>query len=71
MHEFYHRADERTDRVDTAKSPIGEEFAQNGTDLSTLQAQWMKGNEILLKTINGYTTEHFIPPFNGMTQTTR
>ena len=67
MHGFDHRTDEGTDRVDTAKWQLGGEFAKYGTDLSTLQAQWTKGNEILLK-INRYTTEHFIPPFNSMTQ---
>jgi hypothetical protein len=34
---------------------------------SELESLWNKGNEILTR-VNRYTTEHFIPPFNAITQ---
>ena len=67
MHGFDHRTDENTDLVDTEKWASGGEFSKYGTDQKLLQEKWSKGHDILMG-INRYTTEHFIPPFNALTQ---
>ena len=67
MHGFDHRTDENTDLVDTEKWASGGEFSKYRTDQTSLQEKWSKGHDILMR-INRYTTEHFIPPFNALTQ---
>jgi hypothetical protein len=65
MHGFDHRTTKGTDKPDTNTWKDGGEFAQyTPVELNRL---WNKGNEILLR-VNRYTTEHFIPPFNAITQ---
>ena len=65
MHGFNHRTTKGTDTTDTSRWKEGGEFAQYTP--SELESLWNKGNEILTR-VNRYTTEHFIPPFNAITQ---
>lgn len=65
MHGFDHRTNKGTDSIDMNAWRHGGEFAQyNASELSAL---WSKGHEILLR-VHRYTTDHFIPPFNAITQ---
>eukprot|EP01047_Picozoa_sp_COSAG01_P016888 COSAG01_NODE_879_length_12944_cov_9.811021_3_plen_592_part_00 len=65
MHGFDHRTTKDTDSVDTNQWERGGEFAQYTP--AELEALWTQGHNILLK-LNRYTTDHFIPPFNAITQ---
>ena len=65
MHGFDHRTSAGTDDIDTKIWEIGGEFAKYSP--RELQDQWVKGDAILRR-IDRYTTDHFIPPFNALTQ---
>ncbi len=65
MHGFDHRTNAGTDDVDPKIWEIGGEFAKYSP--RELQDQWSEGDAILRR-IDRYTTDHFIPPFNALTQ---
>jgi hypothetical protein len=65
MHGFDHRTTKGTDTADVNKWKYGGEFAQYGP--SELENLWKQGHDILLN-VNRYTIQHFIPPFNAITQ---
>lgn len=65
MHGFDHRTTFGKDAVNTSIWGIGGEFAKYTK--KELHQKWHEGNKILSK-VNKYTTEHFIPPFNAITQ---
>ena len=66
MHGFTHRTDEHTDKIRTTMWERGGEFAKYETE-AELESEWLKGDAILQK-LQRYTREHFIPPFNALTQ---
>ena len=65
VHGFDHCTNAGTDDVDPKVCEIGGEFAKYSP--RELQDQWAKGDAIL-RPIDRYTTDHFIPPFNALTQ---
>ena len=67
MHGFDHRTNAGTDDVDPKIWETGGEFAKYSP--RELQDQWSEGDAILRR-IDRYTTDHFIPPFNALTQDT-
>lgn len=66
MHGFTHRTDFSTDTIDVNLWATGGEFSKY-TDITELEKEWETGDSIL-QNINRYTREHFIPPFNAITQ---
>ena len=66
MHGFTHRTDAHTDIIRTSVWERGGEFAKYETE-AELESEWLKGDAILQK-LHRYTREHFIPPFNALTQ---
>ena len=66
MHGFTHRTNKFNDEIDPAVWHSGGEFAKYHVE-TELEAEWQKGDAIL-KMLHRYTHEHFIPPFNALTQ---
>ena len=66
MHGFSHRTNRFNDEIDPAVWHSGGEFAKYHEE-TELEAEWQKGDAIL-KLVHRYTHEHFIPPFNALTQ---
>ncbi len=66
MHGFTHRTNASTDEIDVHLWAKGGEFAKYD-HISELEREWVRGDTIL-QNINRYTREHFIPPFNAITQ---
>lgn len=65
MHGYDHRTTVGTDDVDLSSWEIGGEFAKYTA--SEFEELWFKGHEIL-RQVNKYSSEHFIPPFNSLNQ---
>jgi len=66
MHGFTHRTDTYTDKIRTTVWERGGEFAKYETEVE-LESELLKRDAILQK-LQRYTREHFIPPFNALTQ---
>ncbi len=65
VHGFDHHTKAGTDDVDPKIWEIGGEFAKYSP--RELQDQWSE-EDAILRRIDWYTTDHFIPPFNALTQ---